>query len=218
MSQYRRSALVFLVCLSAGAGGCATGGTGGTGDDDDGSGPPDASVMAPPDAAPGLPDAKPQGPPDAMPQGAPDAAVYSCSSGATCAGASNLGSVSGDTGNEMQSIQGSQSAWYRVRVTEDNSDIFGLTLRVAAKLSSPVGADFDVFVYVNTGSDTIECSTTTGTTTHSGNVDIVKAEWGEGTISNGSDDGRWVSIEVRPVSGMCAAGQNWLLEVEGNWL
>jgi hypothetical protein len=37
-------------------------------------------------------------------------------------------------------------------------------------------------------------------------------------VPNGGDDGRNVSIEVRPVGTSCAAGLEWQLEVEGNWL
>lgn len=143
----------------------------------------------------------------------------SCAGGLTCAGAQMLGSVSGDTGNAKLTASGYQSAWYRVRVTEDDSDVFGLTLRVGAKLTSPAGAMFDVLVYVNTGSDVVECSTTVGSATTAGATKTIHAEWGEtGAFSNGSDDGRNVSIEVRPVSGTCAPNQTWQLEVEGNWL
>ncbi len=147
-----------------------------------------------------------------------DAPASQCPSSDTCAAAMMLGTVSGDSTTPKLTASGYRAAWYRVRVTEDNSSIGGLKLRVAAKLTSPAAVDFDVLVYVNAGSDVIECATTTGTTTTSGNLDTVKAEWGEGTISNGSDDGRNVSIEVRPKSGQCMPAYAWQLEVEGNWL
>lgn len=146
-----------------------------------------------------------------------DAFESACPSADTCTGAMMLGTVSGDTGNQKLTAMGYRAAWYRVRVSEDDSSIGGLTLRVAAKLTSPAAVDFDVFVYLNAGNDVIECSTTTGTVSTSGNVDTVKAEWGEGTFSNGSDDGRSVSIEVRPKSGQCMQQYTWQLEVEGNW-
>jgi hypothetical protein len=113
---------------------------------------------------------------------------------------------------------GYKAAWYRVRVSEDDSDVFGLSLRVAAKLTSPSAGMFDVFVYVNTGSDVVECATTTGTVSTSGNTKQVRAEWGESTFSNGSDDGRNVSIEVRPLATSgCSPSAMWQLEIEGNW-
>jgi hypothetical protein len=126
--------------------------------------------------------------------------------------------VSGDTGNIHLNTSGHQSAWFRVRVTEDDSAVLGLKLRVGAKLTSPATNDYDVFVYVNSGSDVVECATTTGTITTNGTLDENKAEWGEGTISNGSDDDRNVSIEIRPIGTSCATTNPWTLEVEGNWL
>ena len=142
-----------------------------------------------------------------------------CASAMTCASATMLGSVSGDSGNVKLTASGHQSAWYRVRVTEDDSTPFGLSLRAGAKLTSPSGAQFDVFIYLNTGSDVVECNTTVGSATTAGATKTVHAEWGEsGTFSNGSDDGRNASIEIRPVSGTCAPNQMWQLEVEGNWL
>lgn len=147
---------------------------------------------------------------------APPAAT--CTSSDACASAMMLGTVSGDSGNVKLTASGYRSAWYRVRVSEDNSSVGGLSLRVAAKVTSPSTPMFDVFVYVNTGSDQIECATTTGTVSTSGMTKQVRAEWGEGGISNGSDDGRNVSIEIRPLSQSgCAMTSPWQLEVEGNW-
>ncbi len=208
---------------------CATAGTEGVGDDDSSGDGPDAGAgfvdaggsfadaagmidaSGTTDAAPASIDAAPTGTPDAAPASA-------CPSGATCTGATVLGSVSGDTANQKLTASGHQSAWFRVRVTENFDDITGLTLRVGAKLTSPTGgADYDVFLYVSTGQDVLECSTTSGSTTSTGTVNNVHAEWGEGLFANGADDDRDVSIEVRPVSGTCTAGQPWQLEVEGNW-
>lgn len=179
-------------CASAGSGGAPDAGEG------SGSGKMDASVIV-----------------DAPPDGA---SLATCMSSDACQSAMMLGTVSGDSNNVKLNTSGYRSAWYRVRVTEDDSGVVGLTLRVAAKLTSPSAPMFDVFVYVNTGSDQIECSTTTGTVSNSGLTKQVKAEWGEGTISNGSDDGRNVSIEIRPLSQTgCNTGAMWQLEVEGNW-
>jgi hypothetical protein len=213
------AAPVFAVALAAA---CAIGQNGDAIDAAFG-GPADAPVSHPgdPDAAVSHPpDASVSHPPDAMVATGPDASTaFPCSSGATCPGAMSIGQVSGDTGNAMLSTSGAQSAWYTVRVTEDDSSIFGLSLRVAAHLTSPASADFGVFVYLNPNSDVQECNTPTGTLSTSGSTKTVKAEWGEsGTFSNGSDDSRTVSIEVRPLSGTCAPGQTWQLVVEGDWL
>jgi hypothetical protein len=148
--------------------------------------------------------------PDGMP-------MNTCATAMTCAGATALGTVSGDTGNMKLSMSGYQAAWFRVRVTEDDTDVPGLTLRVSSKLTFPANG-FETYVYLNSGTDVpSECAITTGTRTTVGNVQTVKAEWGEGIFPNGSDDGRNVSIEVRPVGTSCSSGQMWQLEVEGNW-
>jgi hypothetical protein len=202
MSSLTRLALA-TVAISAGCATAAKGEEGG------GGGKLDASITTPDAPGENFPDA-------AM----PDAPMQSaCASTQMCSSAMMLGTVSGDTGNVKLSGMGYQSAWFRVRVTEDDSDVFGLTLRVGAKITSPSGAAFDAFIYVNSGSDVVECATTTGTTTTAGNVKTVHAEWGEGSISNGNDDGRFASIEVRPAAGAaCGPTQTWSLEVEGNWL
>lgn len=165
------------------------------------------------------PDARPpaDGPraADAPPIDAPPVNV--CPSALTCQAPTMLGSVSGDTGNQMLTAMGHQSAWFRVRVTEDHSAVGGVALSMTARLTSPPGVDFDVFVYLNASSDAVECSTTTGMPMTNGNVNQVYALWGElGPFSNGSDDDRWVSIEVRPVSGTCSPSATWQLVVEGN--
>jgi hypothetical protein len=171
---------------------------------------PDASL--PVDAPKPPADSSVEPPPDSPPQNL-------CASAATCQNAVSLGSVSGDTLNmKVAPAPGHQSAWFRVRVTEDDSEPLGLTLRVAAKLTSPSTNDYDVFVYVNSGSNVVECATTTGTTTTTGNVNENRTEWGEGFVSNGSDDGRDVSIEVRPIGTNCQPTSFWSLEIEGNWL
>jgi hypothetical protein len=139
-----------------------------------------------------------------------------CPSMQTCQIPAMLGQISGDTSSPMLTAMGYQSAWFRVRVTEDVGGLDGFKLRAAAKLTSPAAVDFDVFVYVNIDSDMVECTTKVGTTTTAGAVNEVKAAWGEGTFSNGEDDDRWMSIEIRPVSGMCNPSQTWQLVVQGN--
>lgn len=173
-----------------------------------GDGPPGGTIDAPPVSidAPKLIDAQPI---DAPPPNL-------CPSGATCAAATLLGTVSGDTGAMKLTAMGYQSTWLRVRVTEDDSDVLGNGMRVTARLTSPPGLDFDVIVYLNSGSDVIECSTTVGTTTSNGAFNEVRADWGETTISNGMSDSRNVSIEIRHVSGTCAPGAMWQLEIAGN--
>ena len=47
--------------------------------------------------------------------------------------------------------------------------------------------------------------------------DSAHAQWGEtGTFSNGADDSRTVTVEVRWVSGTCSPTAKWSLTVRGN--
>ena len=203
------------------AGACATAGSDVPGDVDGGGHPPD-----PVDASPFI-DAVGPGP--VIDAGGPGPVIDAAAPAdappggndcgdPTCEGASNLGAVSGDADNDVLTASGHQAAWYRVRVTEDDHGVFPVSERLAARLTSPASASFDVFVYLDPDNEVVECSETFGNKTSSGNLYEVKAEWGEsGLFANGSEDGRDVSIEVRPISGVCAPGQTWQLEVEGNF-
>ncbi|MGE5182490.1 MAG: hypothetical protein ACM31C_10530 [Acidobacteriota bacterium] len=143
-------------------------------------------------------------------------ATMSCTSSATCQGAKALGSISGDTGSGMVSANGFQSAWLRVRVTEDDSSVIGNDLSVTATLTLPAGEQFDVLLYVNSGSDVVECTTSSGTATKTGNTEQLRITWGEGSVANGSDDSRDVSVEIRPTSTACSPSSMWQLVVQGN--
>ena len=102
-----------------------------------------------------------------------------CTSSATCAAAMDLGSVSGDDVTSSVTASGYQSAWYKVRVTEDDSSPFANDLAILAQLTSPPGTNYDVYVYVNTGSDVVECTTPTGSGTSTGTTDQARLTWGE---------------------------------------
>lgn len=142
----------------------------------------------------------------------------SCTAPAACAGATDLGSVSGDTGAGVKSATGSTSQWFKVRLSEDDSDVFATSMQVRATLVSPAGSNFDLYMYLAGNSSAVECSAVTKSSTTTG-TDVTSHEWGEtGTFSNGSDDDRWVTLEVRHVSGTCAAANKWTLTVNGNAL
>jgi len=140
-----------------------------------------------------------------------------CTSAATCATATALGSVSGDTGNDQVQATGYQHAWFSVRVTENDSGIFGVPMNVTVQLTSPAGVNYDVYLYVNTGSDVLDCTTVSTSSTSTSTFDSAHLQWGEtGTFANNSDDSRTLSIEVRPVSGTCAPGSTYKLVVLGD--
>jgi hypothetical protein len=90
-------------------------------------------------------------------------------------------------------------------------------MNLTVNLTSPTTANFDLFLYVNTGSDVTECNTVSASSTNTGTSDQAHLSWGEsGTFSNGNDDSRTVSIEVRPVSGNCSASDMFTLVVYGD--
>jgi hypothetical protein len=148
--------------------------------------------------------------------GAPDGGGgTSCASPNVCTASTSMGSISGDTGSDTQNAQGTTSQWLSVRVTENDSSIFANSLEMKATLVSPPGANFDLYLYVP-GTDTIECSAVSASSTTTG-TDTAGVEFGEsGTFSNGVDDSRTVTVEVRHVSGTCSAGAKWTLSVVGN--
>jgi hypothetical protein len=145
-----------------------------------------------------------------------DSSINYCTSTDTCANVNLLGSVSGDTGNVKLMANGFSAAWLRIRVTEDDSSFGGRRLKIGLRLTSPSAVGFDVVGYVNTGADTMECMTTLGTPVPNGNVDTLEMTWGELGGANGANDGRFVSIEIKPTSLGCTTSQLWALEIEGN--
>ncbi len=140
-----------------------------------------------------------------------------CASSATCPTALDLGTVSGDTGNATVTASGYLAGWYHLRVTENDSGVFGVAMTVTVQLTSPASEQYDVFLYVNTGTDAVECATPSGSPTTAGTTESTKLNWGEsGSFSNGSDDSRTVSIEIRPKPGSCVAAQPWQLTATGD--
>lgn len=141
-----------------------------------------------------------------------------CTTTATCmAPTMTLPSVSGDTGAGTASASGYQSAWYQIRVTEDDSGVFGVSMTMTATLTSPAATNYDLYLYINTGSDVLECATPNGAATKNGTVQSQKLTWGEsGTFSNGNDDSRTVVVEVRAPATGCTSGTNWQLNITGD--
>ena len=141
----------------------------------------------------------------------------SCTVPNTCPTAMSMGVVSGDTLAETQSATGITAKWLSVRVGEnDHRTLVGRKLSLKVDLASPPGVNFDLFVYVNEGTDVVECTTATGSSTSTTSADTASITWGEGAIPNGKDDSRTVSIEVRYVSGTCDPSAKWTLNVAGN--
>ncbi|HEY8078560.1 MAG TPA: hypothetical protein VIF62_30730 [Labilithrix sp.] len=173
-------------------------------DDDAGTGDPDSGAGA--DSGGGGGDAG----------GGGGGGGMSCNAPNTCPTSTNLGSISGDTGSDTQTAQGTTSQWFTVRVNENDSSVIANSLEMKATLVSPAGANFDLYVYVP-GSDTLECSAVSASSTSTSSTDTAGVEFGEsGTFSDGSDNSRTVTVEVRHVSGSCSAGAKWTLSLVGN--
>jgi hypothetical protein len=139
-----------------------------------------------------------------------------CVATAPCASAGDLGAVSGDTGADVLSAQGTTSAWFRVMVNENDNGIDGVKLRASATLDSPAGANFDLYLYVGS-SGAQECSAVSAQSTGTSGTDTASVSFGEsGVLANGSKDSRYVTVEVRHVSGTCASNAKWTLSFKGN--
>ena len=166
-----------------------------------------------PEAAPATPDS-PAAPGAATP---PADAPPATDPPRTCRAARDLGALSGDTGTTSVSAHGQCSDWLRVRVTEDWNGPTAGPMKMTATLISPDKEDFDVFVYLNTEADVLECAAVQGKSElPSGRSDIVKSQWGEQYTFNNASDARTVSVEVRKKSGTCANAA-WALLLQGNY-
>ena len=126
-----------------------------------------------------------------------------------CAGALQLTSVNGDTGDDIRTLTGTTARWVKVLVAEGSNLDTGLSYTVT--LDSPAGVVWDLYVYPGDGSGP-NCFA--DVTLASGNPESFHDAWPD---SFGSVDDRWVTFEVRHVSGTaCGAAAKWTLTVEGN--
>ncbi|WP_437335876.1 hypothetical protein [Sorangium sp. So ce394] len=127
----------------------------------------------------------------------------------TCAGAEDLGEISGDDGGDELTVTGTTSKWFKIKIVdlddEASSEHFRATLR------SPPGMNFDLIVYEG-GLDAPDCfaSGVRG----QGTPESFYATWDDFPIL---DDHRWFSLEVRHVDGTtCGDDAAWTLTVSGN--
>ncbi|MCB9728158.1 MAG: putative metal-binding motif-containing protein [Deltaproteobacteria bacterium] len=137
-----------------------------------------------------------------------------------CGTFSTLGAVRGDTGSDTSTASGVGEKWYRVKVSEDDSDPFSLnSLSATVTLSMPAGTDYDLEAWCDgcSGSSTVQ-SVGVGTT-----VESVQLRWEEECLEvfglctgapSGSDSGRDIYIRVLyRQANTCAA---WSLQVAGH--
>lgn len=130
----------------------------------------------------------------------------------------DLGSLSGDKGSGVKTGSGSDSQWFHVFVSEDDSSLLtSVDLRARITLS-PTKGNFDLYVYRGKAvadGGAIECSTVSNSSTNPTGADTIAMKWADNRPIGGSDDGRTLSIEVRATDAMCTDA-SWTLTVEGN--
>jgi len=178
--------------------------------------PIDTTTGFPPDeTTTGVGDETTMGPPagETTDDGGP---MGDCPNLDTCQGASGIGLVSGDESSRTIGASGSESTWIEFQVTENDDALVGAAMSFTATLSSPAGADFDLYVYRGMEGGNTGCNGFMQQSTSAGSQDAVSMTWGEGVVPNGLDDGVWVAVEIRAKDDMCAPGQQWMLTVEGN--
>jgi hypothetical protein len=120
--------------------------------------------------------------------------------------------VCGDENNDVLTVTGVGSKWFEVYVAECVSSLISYPdLSFTAIIDSPPGMNYDMYVYKGDDGGP-NCSA--APTKASGVPERVMDGWGD---SMGSEDGTWLSIEVRYVSGTdCEPTDTWTLRVEGN--
>lgn len=145
-----------------------------------------------------------------------DGPVGNCADPGTCAGAGSIGSVSGDEGSRMLGSASSQPAWRTFLVSETDDAIDGAAMSFTVTLTSPAGADFDLYVYRGVEGGGTGCGGFLQSSTGAGAVDEVSMTWGEGLFANGLDDSAWVAVEIVAKDHICAPPAEWSLTVVGN--
>lgn len=138
-----------------------------------------------------------------------------CPQLATCATATVIGQVSGDTASPDLGVDGTEPTWVSLQVTEDNDALTGEAVSFTATLASPPGVDFDLYVYRGASGGSTGCGGVAQQSTSAGPTDVVHMSWGEGGVANGIDDRAWVAIEIRPKADVCDDMASWVLTIEG---
>jgi hypothetical protein len=129
----------------------------------------------------------------------------------TCPSSEQMSPVDGDQNNDTRTLKGTTSKWFKVLVNEAVSSLISYPqLSYTATLTTPPGMDFDLFEYDGSFS-TPSCS---GNPKHAtGNPESVTDTWGD-TLA--AEDTRWLTLEVRYISGEMCPSDPWTLTVKGH--
>ena len=134
----------------------------------------------------------------------------------TCQTARSFGTLSGDTGAQTITTNGTCSEWLTLRATEDDSGPIGATMKVTLTLK-PVGHDFDLYAYLSPTRDELSCAMPYAVSPAGGTVDeVITLSFGESTVANGSDEGRTIGVVVLSARGPCPPSSGWTLTANGN--
>lgn len=163
------------------------------------------------------------GPTSASASGSTGSSMSSTSSGMmiceydapdTCQTAESMPDVSGDTGGPTVTRKGSTSKWYKVHITEDDSNIFETDLSYRVQLTSPPGMNYDLRVHQGPQDGSPDCNV--APMNGAGNPEIVTSSWDDDQGIGGEDDSLWLNIQVLYVSGTaCGPNAEWTLTVQG---
>jgi hypothetical protein len=127
----------------------------------------------------------------------------------TCLTAVEIPSIVGDQNNDTRMQKGTTAAWFKVLVKEAS----GLSNQMSytATLVSPPGMVFKLFAYTGTSSMP-NCSASAEVAP--GDPPSITSVWAD---KFNFDDGRWITFEVRYISGeVCSPQPSWTLTVKGH--
>lgn len=122
-----------------------------------------------------------------------------------CAGAINLGSISGDAGTPGITRTGTGEAFFKVYIQETSS-VHPRPLNARIVLQVPANTDYDLIV---------RCASCTSTVAQMSKQGVAKAEAVNVTRADTfADNSFWIVIEIRHYAGTgCGA---WQLTINGN--
>jgi len=128
----------------------------------------------------------------------------------TCLTGEVLSTIAGDDGNDVSMAQGVGSKWLKIFVEESVSSLIDYPpLSFTATLQSPGGATYGLYVYVGDDGG-IDCNATP--LVGGGSPPSVHSEWSD---TPAVDDGTWLAVEVRYLSGSNCQSL-WTLTIQGN--
>jgi hypothetical protein len=134
-----------------------------------------------------------------------------CTAANTCPSPQYLGAIAGDGSAAASPLTatGTTAKWLRFRVSETDNGVTGQNLKVKATLTAPAGWTFTA--RMDTATDVASPCTSKLYSPTNGALTL---EWGEGFGANGSDDSRYVVVDIAQGSGACPPSTPWSFKVE----